>query len=96
MRRIPARFISATSDGHPHARTLGRLCHDAHEPVCAKLLTRRGSNVLGLNQSCRMTPRRELWIDRPPLYSMKPSLLNLFMKWLTRDRVVPMISASVS
>ena len=32
----------------------------------------------------------------PPLYSMKPSFLNLFMKKLTRDRVVPIISASVS
>jgi|RhiMetdeSRZDD1v2_1073273.scaffolds.fasta_scaffold208265_3 hypothetical protein len=27
---------------------------------------------------------------------MKPKLLNLFMKKLTRGRVVPMISASVS
>lgn len=27
----------------------------------------------------------------PPLYSMKPSLRNLFMKKLTRDRVVPII-----
>src|SRR3954471_5877053 len=27
---------------------------------------------------------------------MKPSFLNLFKKWLTRDRVVPTISASVS
>ena len=27
---------------------------------------------------------------------MKPSFLNLFMKKLTRDRVVPIISASVS
>ncbi len=33
---------------------------------------------------------------RPPLYSMKPSFLNLFMKKLTRERVVPIISASVS
>ena len=32
----------------------------------------------------------------PPLYSMKPSFLNLFMKKLTRDRVVPIISASVT
>jgi hypothetical protein len=30
------------------------------------------------------------------LYSMKPSFLNLFMKKLTRDRVVPTISASIS
>ena len=40
--------------------------------------------------------RRELCTVRPPLYSIKPSLLNLFMKKLTRDRVVPIISASVS
>src|SRR5271170_690455 len=31
-----------------------------------------------------------------PLYVMKPSFLNLFMNKLTRDRVVPMISASIS
>jgi hypothetical protein len=29
-------------------------------------------------------------------YSMKPNFLNLFMKKLTRDRVVPIISASIS
>jgi hypothetical protein len=38
-----------------------------------------------------MTLNNELWICRWPLYS-----LNLFMKRLTRERVVPMISASVS
>ena len=27
---------------------------------------------------------------------MKPNCRNLFIKWLTRDRVVPIISASVS
>jgi len=27
---------------------------------------------------------------------MKPSLRNLFMKWLTRDRVVPIISVNIS
>ena len=32
----------------------------------------------------------------PPLYSMSPSFRNLFMKKFTRDRVVPIISASVS
>ena len=31
-----------------------------------------------------------------PLYSIKPSLRNRFMKKLTRDRVVPIISAKVS
>jgi hypothetical protein len=47
-------------------------------------------------QSCRTTFSSELWTLRPPLYSMKPSLRNLFMKKLTRDRVVPIISAKVS
>jgi hypothetical protein len=31
-----------------------------------------------------------------PLYLMKPNFLNLFMKQLTRERVVPIISASIS
>jgi putative oxidoreductase len=31
-----------------------------------------------------------------PLYSMKPSFLNLFMKNLARGRVAPIISASIS
>ena len=43
--------------------------------------------------SRRTTPSRDLLIFRPPLYSMKPSLLNLFMKKFMRVRVVPTISA---
>ena len=39
---------------------------------------------------------KELWTSKCPLYSMNPSLRNLFMKALTRDLVVPIISASVS
>jgi hypothetical protein len=39
---------------------------------------------------------KELWTSSLPLYSIKPNLRNLFMKKLTRDRVVPIISASVS
>ena len=35
-----------------------------------------------------------MWIS--PLYSMKPNFLNLFMKKLIRERVVPTISASIS
>jgi hypothetical protein len=35
-----------------------------------------------------------MWISA--LYWMKPSFLNLFMKKLTRDRVVPITSASIS
>src|SRR5688572_5191436 len=48
------------------------------------------------DQSCRTMLRRELLILRPPLYSMSPSFLNLFMKKFTLARVVPIISASVS
>jgi hypothetical protein len=32
----------------------------------------------------------------PESYSMNPSFLNLFMKKFTRERVVPIIFASVS
>jgi hypothetical protein len=46
--------------------------------------------------SCRTTVRRDLLILIPPLYSMKPSSLNLFMNKFTRVRVVPIISAKVS
>jgi hypothetical protein len=47
-----------------------------------------------------MTLSREPWISRPsvtcPVYWIKPSLRNRFMKKLTLERVVPTISASVS
>jgi hypothetical protein len=46
--------------------------------------------------SCKTTFNNELWTSMPPLYSIKPSLLNLFIKKLTRERVVPIISASAS
>ena len=46
--------------------------------------------------SYKTTFNKELLISSFPLYSIKPSLRNLFMKKLTRDRVVPIISASVS
>ena len=39
---------------------------------------------------------KELFTFSPPLYSINPSLRNLFMKKFTRERVVPTISASVS
>jgi hypothetical protein len=35
-----------------------------------------------------------MWIS--PLYLMKAGFLSLFIKKLTRDRVVPIISASIS
>jgi len=50
----------------------------------------------GVRQSCSTTLKREVLISIPPLYLMKPNFLNLFMKKLTRERVVPTICASVS
>ena len=46
--------------------------------------------------SCKTTFNKELCTSNVPLYSMKPNFRNLFMKKLTRDRVVPIISASIS
>jgi hypothetical protein len=41
--------------------------------------------------------RRELWTCKRSLsYLINPNFLNLFMNKLTRDRVVPTISANVS
>ena len=59
-----------------------------------RIATLRRANFV--RYSCRPTLRREglTWIS--PSYWMKPSFLNLFMKKLTRDRVVPIISASIS
>ena len=54
------------------------------------------SPVLISGLSCKTTFNKELWTSSFPLYSIKPNLRNLFMKKLTRDRVVPIISASVS
>lgn len=61
-----------------------------------KLRIRKSTCARKLPYSCSTTLRREVLICRPPLYLMKPSLRNLFMKKLTRDRVVPIISASTS
>jgi hypothetical protein len=47
------------------------------------------------DQSRSTTLSRELLIFKPPLYSMNPSFRNLFMKKLTRERVVPTMSANV-
>src|SRR5690242_5105777 len=49
------------------------------------------SPISGL--SYKITFNRELWTSSFPLYLMKPNLRNLFMKKLTRARVVPIISA---
>lgn len=56
-----------------------------------------GLNALSSGvRSCKITFRRDLCTRIRPLYSRKPSLRNRFMKKLTRDRVVPIISANVS
>ena len=47
-------------------------------------------------QSCKTTVNRDLLTLIRPLYSIKPSFLNLFMKKFTRERVVPTIFESVS
>jgi hypothetical protein len=47
-------------------------------------------------QSCKTTVNRDLLTLILPLYSIKPSFLNLFMKKFTRERVVPTIFESVS
>ncbi len=48
------------------------------------------------DHSCRKIFRRELCTRISPLYSMNPSFLKRFMKKLTRERVVPIISANTS
>jgi hypothetical protein len=45
--------------------------------------------------SCKTMFNSEVWTSSFPLYSIKPNLRNLFMKKLTRARVVPIISANV-
>ena len=52
--------------------------------------------VLIAGWSYKTTFNKELWTSSFPLYSINPNLRNLFMKKLTRDRVVPIISARVS
>ena len=54
------------------------------------------SLVLISGFSCKTMFNKELRTSSFPLYSIKPNLRNLFIKKLTRDRVVPIISASIS
>src|SRR5689334_837406 len=87
----PVRSKSATTAAPPQRRRESRT-KTSFDRSWAGGRTVAGSR----GQSRRTTLRRELLIFKPPLYSMKPSLRNLFMKKFTRDRVVPTISASVS
>jgi hypothetical protein len=64
-----------------------------------KLYAFRSIAYLGLRSlsgwSCSTTFNNALWTLIRPLYSMNPSRRNLFMKKLTRERVVPIIFANV-
>ncbi len=60
---------------------------------CSKLTTWAAQFAAG--QSCKTTLSSDGWTSRLPLQSMKPKLLNLFMKKVTRGRVVPTMSANV-
>jgi hypothetical protein len=46
--------------------------------------------------SCNTTLNSDVFTCNPPLYLINPIFLNLFMKKFTRERVVPIISASIS
>ena len=54
------------------------------------------SETAALLYSCKTTVNNDLLTLILPLYSMKPSFLNLFMKKFTRERVVPTMLARVS
>lgn len=55
----------------------------------------KGHSGWGNRHSCKKMFSRELCTRMPPLYSIKPMAQNRFMKKLTRERVVPIISARV-
>ena len=86
--------------------TVGRHSLSLSRPKLHGLLSHTGVGstrlkervpLMGLRTySLRTTFRRELCTRSPPLYSMKPSFLNLFMNELIRGRVVPTSSARVS
>jgi len=77
----------------PAFRRLGSIklltCRIYSAPIASSL-----SLISGF--SCKTMFSKDLWTSSFPLYSIKPNLRNLFMKKLTRDRVVPIISASIS
>ncbi len=94
-RRFAMRACDAPQRGPRHLREL--LCGEHGEAAEAKDADTDRVCCHGMrDHSCRTTLMRALLIFSPPLYSMNPSLRNLFMKKLTRERVVPTISASIS
>jgi hypothetical protein len=98
---IRTRIQDHASAKHARIRAgLNQLLTRASSPVNSGLRRITGIGVsagaIRRDQSRRTTLRRELLIFKPPLYSINPSFRNFFMKKLTRERVVPTISASVS
>src|SRR5207245_2200491 len=93
---------------HSTAHGAGGLCQNEQDGLavdsghdCTKQHNGAASEVSDRGrgaQSCRTTLSSEELIvsGSSSLYSMNPSLLNLFRKKFTRARVVPTISASVS
>jgi hypothetical protein len=80
-----------------------RMCLDIRKSASISQTRLRHKRFCGVNPtsgsraySCRTTVRRDLLILISPLYSMKPIFLNLFINIFTRERVVPIISASIS
>ena len=59
--------------------TLFSSAHTARHPI-SSVPSRNAPRPRTNGQSRNTTLRRELLIFRPPLYSMKPSFRNLFMK----------------
>jgi hypothetical protein len=83
--------LTSPVDGFDQDGCAGKRDEGAVIPGCLA-----SSLVLISGLSYKTTFNKELWTSSFPLYSIKPNLRNLFMKKLTRDRVVPIISASVS
>ena len=65
-------------------------------PISIQVDYRSACDLREVDQSCNTTLKSELLICRPPLYLTKPNFLNLFMKKFTRERVEPIVSASIS
>ena len=84
----------------PHHLRCGARALSMRETPKGPRVMLRGVCLTRASGSSKRTLSSEPWTWRevlfwPRLYLMKPILLNRFMKKLTRDRVVPTMSASV-
>ena len=97
-RLLPITFVNRVGEAadqrrRPKNRQTKKDMHASPEGVIAE---ERSTCRAKCAYSCRTTLKRDESTWRPPLYLIKPSFLNLFMKKFTRERVVPTISARVS